>query len=751
MRVKLTFLGTYDSLIKKPVSTNFVFFNINYRRNQSAREMNKAKQRPRPKTSPEGSTRSSASDTLLWKIHDRKYSYPLKDRVPSSLEVLTSRDSIKCNDPDYFGTFLGPTVDESILVGLRMLINLGFALPPCDEPQPTPLKKIKPAKKENFSDASSQTKSSKTKSETSQTAVSSMRSPAVDKPIGKSEFKRIVDYEKEVRKEPELSEEASPTPSPTPTPSSEVSSYINEESPEPEANVQDIKEEEEEVKEVVQEVVQENEEVGLKAVREIQNVAPKDIEEVAVEQKPEKETIIKTKESPTNLPEETMPIKQEKVKQEKVKQEKVKQEKVKQEKIKQEKPVEKKPAIEEKESVVIEEPPPNIVEDVTLDEITEEELLERSEKEILALISSEIISEQIEEETPPKEGRNDSKSRNIAVTSRQRRHNDVDESLRTSQKKSTPFHRPPAIVVASAKCAQDDQSMSPSDHSTLPEIPMKPQSSKATSGAESDGEAKRRSSSTTKRDSKGSRRSSEGSHKSTTGARRRDSSDSKRPSGESKRLSGDSKRASRDSKSGRSPSGIGKISEEAMKSAQTMTADNSSSEGSGYDSTEEKSSKIDKSSSTSSLQKQPASPKSKDSSTDTYLCACRIQTECPARITEDEQCSCPSNISPIVINCPFLKNQSTEKTKEERPALEEEKLQCDCYTSTSSTGYTSGSDSNGNMQRGDCASKGEVRYAITKITEYGRFTTFEVMKSTKKVPKFMPKGLEGVFVLKHKS
>lgn len=42
----------------------------------------------------------------------------------------------------------------------------------------------------------------------------------------------------------------------------------------------------------------------------------------------------------------------------------------------------------------------------------------------------------------------------------------------------------------------------------------------------------------------------------------------------------------------------------------------------------------------------------------------------------------------------------------------------------------------------------EVRYAITKITKFRDFSTFEVMRSTSKKPKCMPKAVEGVFVLK---
>lgn len=61
---------------------------------------------------------------------------PIKS-ISSSLEVHTSRGTVIyngiCNGPDYYSRILGPTVDESILVGLKMLINMGFALPNCND------------------------------------------------------------------------------------------------------------------------------------------------------------------------------------------------------------------------------------------------------------------------------------------------------------------------------------------------------------------------------------------------------------------------------------------------------------------------------------------------------------------------------------------------------------------------------------------------------------------------------------------
>ncbi|CAH1285280.1 unnamed protein product [Diabrotica balteata] len=179
----------------------------------------------------------------------------------------------------------------------------------------------------------------------------------------------------------------------------------------------------------------------------------------------------------------------------------------------------------------------------------------------------------------------------------------------------------------------------------------------------------------------------------------------------------------------------------------------------------------DKSSSTSSILKTSSS----SDKSDTYTCTCNLQTginvcQCgDARIQTD--CNCSGQIKStelekvIPIQCPYIKPciKTAEQAAKgvcsrcknslpEESTIEEhkqKKLCFDCYTSTSSS---TASDSNSkwrkNMSR--AYTKGQVRYAITKITEYGQFTTFEIMKSTRKVPKFMPTALEGVFVLKRK-
>ncbi|XP_028137272.2 serine-rich adhesin for platelets-like [Diabrotica virgifera virgifera] len=179
----------------------------------------------------------------------------------------------------------------------------------------------------------------------------------------------------------------------------------------------------------------------------------------------------------------------------------------------------------------------------------------------------------------------------------------------------------------------------------------------------------------------------------------------------------------------------------------------------------------DKSSSTSSILK-TSSSSSKSDKSDAYTCTSNLETgisvcQCgDARIQTD--CNCLGQIKTkqlekvIPIQCPYLKpciktdaqgaTGVCSRCKPEESAVEEhkqKKLCFDCYTSTSSSTV---SDSNSKWRKNMCKAytKGQVRYAITKITEYGQFTTFEIMKSTRKVPKFIPTTLEGVFVLKRK-
>lgn len=73
------------------------------------------------------------------------------------------------------------------------------------------------------------------------------------------------------------------------------------------------------------------------------------------------------------------------------------------------------------------------------------------------------------------------------------------------------------------------------------------------------------------------------------------------------------------------------------------------------------------------------------------------------------------------------------------------KKTCACSSSEVSCS-TEDDENNILMQNGQV---GLVKYAITKITKFCSYTTFEIMKSTRKKPKVMPQVVEGVFVLKN--
>lgn len=44
----------------------------------------------------------------------------------------------------------------------------------------------------------------------------------------------------------------------------------------------------------------------------------------------------------------------------------------------------------------------------------------------------------------------------------------------------------------------------------------------------------------------------------------------------------------------------------------------------------------------------------------------------------------------------------------------------------------------------------ETRFAITRVTKYADFTTYEVLKSTKARPKVIPCVTENIFIVKKK-
>ncbi|KAG5883010.1 hypothetical protein JTB14_033465 [Gonioctena quinquepunctata] len=78
------------------------------------------------------------------------------------------------------------------------------------------------------------------------------------------------------------------------------------------------------------------------------------------------------------------------------------------------------------------------------------------------------------------------------------------------------------------------------------------------------------------------------------------------------------------------------------------------------------------------------------------------------------------------------------------------KLSCDCYTSTSSALTEIELVANlKQANKGDGhQSEGKIKYAITRITDFGKFTTYEIMKSTRKKPKTIPKRGSVIEIMK---
>ncbi|CAH1116078.1 unnamed protein product [Phaedon cochleariae] len=175
--------------------------------------------------------------------------------------------------------------------------------------------------------------------------------------------------------------------------------------------------------------------------------------------------------------------------------------------------------------------------------------------------------------------------------------------------------------------------------------------------------------------------------------------------------------------------------------------------------------------STSILKDSSSSSKSKSDSPDSVSCSCTYSVSSPEKTDKETQefpkqnscCSCCPCGKKKEYVCPERKSCFKTKACEicyhdtkrsdvqmaRTPSQKKVRLCCDCSTSTSSCLSAAISNSYGQMQKGDgYALQGTVRYSITKITDFGEFTTFEVMKSTRKMPKTMPTSLEGVFVLR---
>ncbi|XP_060522321.1 uncharacterized protein LOC132699551 isoform X3 [Cylas formicarius] len=139
----------------------------------------------------------------------------------------------------------------------------------------------------------------------------------------------------------------------------------------------------------------------------------------------------------------------------------------------------------------------------------------------------------------------------------------------------------------------------------------------------------------------------------------------------------------------------------------------------------------------------------------TEICTCCGCADSDSSRFKDSSTSCtclpcPSNQDLVAKKCKCKrKSKSSSSSNSSKIKI---KACCDCSTSTAIS-TTSSLDSGLDAlveDRGD-AVEYDVRYAITKITRFHCYTTFEVMKATRKRPKVMPKSLEGVFVLRNKS
>ncbi|VEN42591.1 unnamed protein product [Callosobruchus maculatus] len=101
------------------------------------------------------------------------------------------------------------------------------------------------------------------------------------------------------------------------------------------------------------------------------------------------------------------------------------------------------------------------------------------------------------------------------------------------------------------------------------------------------------------------------------------------------------------------------------------------------------------------------------------------------------RCSCGRS-------CPTLKRRTVKKKVV--------KVCCNCPSTTTEARTEKSCPSFGCVPGcvGDTNQQGPpTKYAITKITTFSSYTTFEVMKCTRKKPKYIPSSVMGVFVLKN--
>lgn len=137
-------------------------------------------------------------------------------------------------------------------------------------------------------------------------------------------------------------------------------------------------------------------------------------------------------------------------------------------------------------------------------------------------------------------------------------------------------------------------------------------------------------------------------------------------------------------------------------------------------------------------------------------CICKVIAEetTSAPCVPNSHCNCPTCCA----------KRRCKQSRRCKPVVPCSKTKSRCICSTASAGATAAApkgcccsatdisysteddENNVVMKNGQV---GLVKYAVTKITKFCSYTTFEIMKSTKKKPKVMPNTVEGVFVLKN--
>ncbi|XP_063927544.1 uncharacterized protein LOC135140796 [Zophobas morio] len=151
-----------------------------------------------------------------------------------------------------------------------------------------------------------------------------------------------------------------------------------------------------------------------------------------------------------------------------------------------------------------------------------------------------------------------------------------------------------------------------------------------------------------------------------------------------------------------------------------------------------------------SVSKQTLTEKSKSSTT---ILEPRPEKVKPEQQVKSDEHKCISPPEPPDIHCKCCKCSSSSSLRRSSKSSVD-KAPCVCGSKPSTKCKCESSPErrkSGEGEHGDQQSPVEVKYAITKISKFKEFTTFEVMRSTRNQPSKMPKGIEGVFVLKKKN